>query len=583
MSNQGSGRRPRRNGCRLGRSRLVSVGPLAVLSGLVALCASASASMAASTGSGGSRTAHSQVQRSSVAPADEISACLEQTTVEDGASVSLSSQKAVCAAVLSDLTGIGHDLDMDRIAPAYAPLSSPLTILFAANNLDAHTPIVTTYEQTKLHSEPCKLTFYPLFFQFTAGGGAASATGIAFPPGAQALIAHEIVHCYQRLIFTSMDVPGWVTEGSATYLATLYTGHPEPGTASFWRVGWLGAPNTSLSLRSYDAVGWYSLVAHVTHSDLWPKMAQAWRAYTSDGASSYIADLGGDSTAVEKAWGPSLLNKAGSDWGNAWVTPGIGVPESAQPRETALKFTAETASNGGNVSPRAAVVDTEDSISADLIRVSVTDGYASAHDNTGHGYLGFTDMAFCLRRTCDEATVSCSGGSPLRAAPLSQPFVLAFSSGSNEAHYRISIVKPGESCGATSSTTTPTTTIALTGCNYVPPPCRYISAAEVERIYRRCVTSFSYVAVGNGTGSAEKGCSFGLKIDGQVKAVVVEYLPPPPPGSAQGPYGCLSGKAGQGATYSARTAGGGAVLVESEVGTCAEAADVAGIAEARVG
>ena len=203
-----------------------------------------------------------------------------------------------------------------------------------------------------------------------------------------------------------------MTEGSATYLATSYAGYGEPGTPSFWSQGWLGIPSRDLTARGYDSVGWYSLIAHVTGNDLWSKMADAWRAYGAGGASAFISALGGDSVAVERAWGASVVNQP--TWGDAWTTPGIGVPMGAQPAEVAGVLGAAGGSNGGTLQPWAAEIDKESSVPDGLLEVEVNGGYVSVHDGSGHSTLGVTDAVLCVgSKACQDTDVACSsGGAP---------------------------------------------------------------------------------------------------------------------------------------------------------------------------
>ena len=65
------------------------------------------------------------------------------------------------------------------------------------------------------------------------------------------LIAHEVVHCYQNVVrigfdpseVASTEFPDWVSEGTATYLATLYAGYGEANTFGAWR-RWIGGSDT---------------------------------------------------------------------------------------------------------------------------------------------------------------------------------------------------------------------------------------------------------------------------------------------------------------------------------------------------
>ena len=228
-------------------------------------------------------------------------------------SVDHSLLEGVCADVVSDLAGIGARLGLPVLAPTSSRLTDPLAIVFAPHDVDGTTLAVTGYFNGVKHhltpgspdegfvKEPCQITLYPLLY----GGEHASLGGVS--DRLHVLLSHEVVHCYQDVVFSekaiSQTVPAFIGEGSATYLATSYAGYGEPGTASFWSKGWLGIPGRDLTARRYDAVGWYSLVAHVTGNNLWSKMVEAWRAFESGGASAFISTLGGDSVAVGEGLG----------------------------------------------------------------------------------------------------------------------------------------------------------------------------------------------------------------------------------------------------------------------------------------
>ena len=248
----------------------------------------------------------------------------------------------------------------------------------------------------------------------------------------------------------STEFPDWVSEGSATYLATLYAGYGEANTFGAWR-RWIGGSDTldpgtshnfdettSLTHRSYDAIGWYSLVAHVTNDPLWSKMAGAWLAYLQSGPTAYIAALGADSPAVAKAWAPSVLNTPG--WGDDWTTFGIDVPPGLQPAEL-TGLTAGSDSHSEQIAPLAAIVDNESVESVfknALIEISVRDGYASVHDATGSPDIGFQDQIFCFGTACTATTVSCPGGKgPLKPIELTVPFVVAAGGGADAATYDV--------------------------------------------------------------------------------------------------------------------------------------------------
>jgi hypothetical protein len=403
-------------------------------------------------------------------PQDLTATCLQWVTAP--ASVDHSLLEGVCADVVSDLAGIGARLGLPIIKPTNSRFTDPLAIVFAPTDVGGSTLAVTGYFNGVKHhlspgspdegfvKEPCQITLYPLLYssEHASLGGVSDRLHV--------VLSHEVVHCYQDEVFTEteMTLPAFIAEGSATYLATSYAGYGEPGTASFWSQGWLGIPGRDLTARKYDAVGWYWLVAHVTGNDLWSKMVDAWRAFQSGGASAFISTLGGDSVAVERAWGASMVNQP--TWGDAWTTPGIGVPTGARPAEVADVLGATGGSNGGALQPWAAQIDKESSVPDGLVEISVTGGYGSVHDESGHSALGFTDAVFCVgSKACQDTNVSCtSGATPLSLAPLATPFTLAVNSTDADARYTItSIASPG-------NRTTPMDLPPAAGdCNPVPP------------------------------------------------------------------------------------------------------------------
>jgi hypothetical protein len=385
---------------------------------------------------------------------DAGSNCLEWTTAPTAVDATV--KAAVCADVVSDLAGIGALLGLPIIAPTSHQLTDPLRIIFAAQPKGA-TAMNTTYFKAVTNpehpdrgviDEPCAITIYPVAWQGEGSGGSAKL---------RVWLAHETVHCYQNEVFTEQEngsspdadgnatnqIPDFVLEGSATYLGTLYVGYAEQSTPRDWSSltqGWLGDPGKDLTARGYDAIGWYSLLAKV-NGDLWPKMAKAWRAYISGGASVYIAALGGDTPAVEKAWGPSLVNDAG--WGEDWVTPGIGIPDGLSATRVTSTIDATGGSNGRSVSPWSGVVDDESSVPDGIVEVSVVGGFGSIHDEESHDYLGFSDMTFCVgQKACEDTNVTCStGGPPLQLEPLSSGFTLAVDGEDQGGSYRISSVQ----------------------------------------------------------------------------------------------------------------------------------------------
>jgi hypothetical protein len=316
-------------------------------------------------------------------------------------------------------------------------------------------------------------------------------------------------------------LPSFIWEGSATYLGDRYTGQSEPGiTVRAWE-HWFELPGNELIARTYPALGWYWLVANTTGDDLWQKMPDAWRAYVSGGDAAFIQKLGGDLPAVERAWGPTLVNDP--DWGHAWTTsPGVGLPANSHPTETEDKLLPGVSSNGGSISgsiaPWAAAIDKENTLEGDFITISIQHGYASVHDAT-KAFMDFTDRTFCTsEQTCKQAEACLKSSGTASPALLTAPFTVAMSSDDEVADYKVTTsAELISDCVSTSTTEPPP---KLLSCPKTPPPpCPVISTAELETIYGDCVSA---IGVGPVDGSVE-GCVVQFSHEGQVQQVIIDY------------------------------------------------------------
>ena len=389
----------------------------------------------------GSSSASASTETTAAVHASEASNCADRAEGPVNDTMKL----AVCTDLDADLVGIANLLGLPALAPTGSSLTSPVEVDFSdvpatknPNSAFMETQYFSTGSPLNLH--PCKVVVYPLAYDEI------SSTDTSVSPEIHVLLAHEAVHCYQHAVISFQEyggfgpdkVPLWISEGSATYVATLYTGYAEPGTSTFWCCyGWLGVPNTSLTGRSYDAVGWYSMVARATGDNLISKLASAWRAFVDGGYDNdaYIKALGGDSPAVEAAWAPSLLHAP--QWGDAWDTPGIGVPSSLQPTAVKDSIVQQDVPVQVLIVPYAAVVDSESTVTDGLVEVSIDNGLASVHDLDSADELDFTDQIFCIGKACNNHEVTCqnspSKNSPthITPIPLTVPFFVA-AGGSNQ-------------------------------------------------------------------------------------------------------------------------------------------------------
>jgi hypothetical protein len=384
------------------------------------------------TGALGSSTASAATETIAALHASEASECASQAV----GTVSDSFKLAACTDLDSDLVAIGKLLSLPVLAPTL--VTSPVE-LEVSDSPDPNAP--SAYMETQFFSagltsvEPCKVIIYPIALKLDP----TYQTETSVSAKLHVLLTHEAVHCYQNTVMSfdeqggndSTTIPQWISEGSATYIATLSLHSPEPASDSFWKNGWLGTPNKELIARSYDAVGWYSVVARATGNDLIGKFVSAWQAFVDSGYNNdaYIKALGGDVPAVEAAWAPSLLNAP--QWGDAWATPGIEVPPDAQPTTVNDTIAAEDVPFSVQIAPYGAVVDRESTVTDGLVEVSIDNGLASVHDLASTDELDFTDQVFCVGKACDDAEVTCqhppSANAPdhITPIPLTVPFYVA--------------------------------------------------------------------------------------------------------------------------------------------------------------
>jgi hypothetical protein len=392
------------------------------------------------TGVLGSSSASASTESTAALRESEASDCADQAEGPPSATVAL----LVCTDLDADLVGIANLLGLPALAPTAHALTTPVEIVFSPT--PALTNSDSAYMETKYFGstsdpEPCQVVLYPKAWKEFLPNDT------SVPADIHVLLSHEAVHCYQHDVISYDEyygdsgpdkVPLWISEGSATYVATLYAG-PEPGTPTFWCCyGWLGIPNKTLTGRSYDAVGWYAMVARATGTSLLPKFASAWRAFIDGGDSNdaYIKALGGDSPAVEAAWAPSLLHAP--QWGDAWDTPGVGVPTGLLPTTVDDSIVQQDVPVEVPIVPDAAVVDFESTVTDGLVEVSIDHGLASVHDGGSTDELDFTDQIFCVGKACDNTEVTCQSKpgkktpEHITPIPLTVPFFVA-AGGSDQA------------------------------------------------------------------------------------------------------------------------------------------------------
>ncbi|HXW78979.1 MAG TPA: hypothetical protein VEJ84_05745, partial [Acidimicrobiales bacterium] len=339
-----------------------------------------------------------------------------------GVAVPASLKRSYCSEVIGDLSLVGPRLGLPVIPLISKPRANGFSLDFSAtpDPSDPDADAATGF----YGASPCSIVIYPRLWKSTAS------TRVHLS------LLHEVVHCYQGVVWGSQeavaDAPPFIREGSATYLAVVAAGYSSaPGAPSQW-LSWFNpsGPQPSLLTRSYDAMGWYALLAQVRGS-LWGVMVRAWRAYQSGGRDAFIETLGGDTTAVEQEWGPALVNN--SLWGSPWVAQGVGIPHGAYADGT-------SGESAGSLPVWSGLVDYDPPTGKMLLLVHVTNGYAAVHDLYGNQAVGFTDQLFCQDRTayhCGYKPVTCDNGTNITVDKLYGRYTLAVSSDASPASFTV--------------------------------------------------------------------------------------------------------------------------------------------------
>jgi hypothetical protein len=172
--------------------------------------------------------------------------------------------------VMADIAHIGPRLGLPTISEGLL-LWKNITITFSEQ--DGGNTLYTTYASVNgagIYS-PCNITvWHQSWANLTATGG-------KLPDATHVLLTHEVVHCYQNVVFgsyqTAIAIPPWITEGSALWLAADDTKILETMVGSQWRDGWFAVPGKALTNRTYDGYSYFALLDHLGRS-MWGQSSQ---------------------------------------------------------------------------------------------------------------------------------------------------------------------------------------------------------------------------------------------------------------------------------------------------------------------
>lgn len=358
-------------------------------------------------------------------------------------------EQAMWAELLNDIAHIGPKLGMAVIPAGFPEPNITLTL----SSMSGGNTLFLTEAKDKYFTfggkpvsgpyyTPCNVTAYKEAWQ----NEVMTTTG-QVSPRLHVLITHEVVHCYQNVVWastaTAQAIPPWIGEGTAIYLAADDTGVAEDSLPSVWKNGYLTA-ETPLTNRNYDAIGYYSLLAHLGRK-MWALMLPAWQAAatSSQRSDAFIAVLNGDAPDVRDAWAANYLRQ--NDWGDPWIMYGFQIPDLAQvklhPAQAQLDPGWE-----GSLQSRSNTVLSVGSSSGEVVTI-VTDGLASVHDGSGNSSAAFQARRFCVVGDCTCPAGTLLAGQNMATQALLLPFVAAFNAPEGGSTYSIIGSKLSDLCG----------------------------------------------------------------------------------------------------------------------------------------
>ncbi len=252
---------------------------------------------------------------------------------------------------------------------------------------------------------------------------------------AQAVITHEMVHCYQQRETGSpeaaMSVHPWVAEGEATWVMQVVV----PGVSDFtmdscW-APYLTQPTTHFAKRSYDAVGVYAHQADIGGNEtVWPKLLPMVTMAMGGGPGDINAFnflTAGNQITYFTNWGSSYFEvEQNTPWDMLNRYPASGGGPSAQ--------SVVVDGGTGEMLPSAANYESELfqlTGSADIAVVSLLTGYGRIHDQAfaiDEALDVSAPLALCLK----QGGCKCPDGSPgasLFTTPAAAPVSIGINGG----------------------------------------------------------------------------------------------------------------------------------------------------------
>jgi hypothetical protein len=208
-------------------------------------------------------------------------------------------------------------------------------------------------------------------------GGAANSCLVNVYPRAQGvplaymrqILVHELTHCAQDEFLTSIGqmglIPRWVSDGTAEYVAYTVSQEWNGGvTTTGWWIPWLRKPRAGLFTRSYDGVGFFSLIAQYG-ANVFNLLGPLVTVGSSAGAYRLAEQAAGAGFASN--WGTTLGMVTAL--GGRWVLDGPGTPR--------LSLTKVNIANGGSWKSESAAKGADVvalNVTADILHLTISSG-----------------------------------------------------------------------------------------------------------------------------------------------------------------------------------------------------------------
>lgn len=227
-------------------------------------------------------------------------------------------------------------------------------------------------------------------------------------------VAHEVFHCYQYQVHGRNNWPLWAAEGGAGWVGEDFAGGS--GMSATWWARWINQPTMPLVLRSYDAIGLFSLADRLgvnTHQLAMDLTGSPFMSTLTAATGEEIFDL----------WGAHYGDPA---WGADWSVIGPGAPSTRAPAaaftpilDGGASFVTDARTDRGT-----AAQPVEFTAPGDVLRMV---GFAGIHGRLRFGdgsEAALVDAAdFCLRSGGCECPEGSTGGAPTVQVGSNQVFV----------------------------------------------------------------------------------------------------------------------------------------------------------------